>query len=230
MVRDKCETLMSIFLSWLQFMIACLKLCPTWWTFKRRLRNRGHFLNTYNKNVFQPSLCTAAPSPQKKKRRKKLTGRLSAAKKIEINIIYFYLFVYLLQFNGLLNAQPFLPPPPGRPPGISVFFALDGLIVGDPWAVKSPGVGTKKEGKCPVLRQHWNIFHWLHSRVVPWDFLFQLTSSFVIVLKSNLSLRTPLYYEQFVWSQKSQKSYIPSTSIIRTPQSGHLVLSLWWAY
>ena len=125
-VRDKCETLMSIFLSWLQFMITCLKLCPTWWTFKRRLRNRGHFLNTYNKNVFQPSLymCTAAPSAQKKKkkRRKKLTGRLSEAKKIKINIIYFYLFVYLIQFDGLLNAQSFPPPP-----GISFFFALDGL-------------------------------------------------------------------------------------------------------
>ena len=146
MVRDKCETLMSIFLSWLQFMIACLKLCPTWWTFKRRLRNRGHFLNTYNKNVFQPSLCTAAPSPQKKKRRKKLTGRLSAAKKIEINIIYFYLFVYLLQFNGLLNAQPFLPPP-GRPPGISFFFALDGL--GTLELSNVLGWGRKKRANAP---------------------------------------------------------------------------------
>ena len=27
-------------------------------------------------------------------------------------------------------------------------------------------------------------------------------------LQSNLSLRTPLYYGQFVWSQKCQKSYI----------------------
>ena len=190
-VRDKCETLMSIFLSWLQFMIACLKLCPTWWTFKRRLRNRGHFLNTYNKNVFQPSLCTAAPSAQKKKKKKteKVNRSLERGKKkIEINIIYFYLFVYLLQFNALLNAQPFLPPRVD-PPALA-FFRLG--WVGDPWAVKSPGVGTKKEGKFPVLRQHCNISHWLHSRVVPWDFLFQLTSSFVIVLQSNLSLRTPL--------------------------------------
>ena len=31
---------------------------------------------------------------------------------------------------------------------------------GDSWAVKSPGVGTKKEGECPILRQHCNIFHW----------------------------------------------------------------------
>ena len=28
-------------------------------------------------------------------------------------------------------------------------------------------------------------------------------------IQSNLSLRTPLYYGQFVWSQKCQKSYIP---------------------
>ena len=34
---------------------------------------------------------------------------------------------------------------------------------GDSWAVNSPGVGTKKEGKCPILRQHCNIFHWSHS-------------------------------------------------------------------
>ena len=33
-------------------------------------------------------------------------------------------------------------------------------------SVKSPGVGTQKEGKCPVHRQHCNIFHWPHSRVV----------------------------------------------------------------
>ena len=184
MVRDKCETLMSIFLSWLQFMIACLKLCPTWWTFKRRLRNRGHFLNTYNKNVFQPSLCTAAPSPQKKKRRKKLTGRLSAAKKIEINIIYFYLFVYLLQFNGLLNAQPFLPPRVD-PPALAFF---------SPWMGWGPLSCQISRGgdEFPVLSQHCNIFHWLHRRVVPWDLLFQLTSSFEIVLQCNLSLRTPL--------------------------------------
>ena len=189
MVRDKCETLMSIFLSWLQFMIAFLKLCPTWWTFKRRLRNRGHFLNTYNKNVFQPSLCTAAPSPQKKKKTEKVERSFERGKKKLKSILFiFYLFVYLLQFNGLLNAQPFLPPPRVDPPALAFF----SLWVGDPWAVKSPGVGTKKEGKFPVLRQHCNIFHWLHSRVVPWDFLFQLTSSFVIVLQSNLSLRTPL--------------------------------------
>ena len=150
MVRDKCETLMSIFLSWLQFMIACLKLCPTWWTFKRRLRNRGHFLNTYNKNVFQPSLCTAAPSPhkKKKKRRKKLTGGLSAAKKkIEINIIYFYLFVYLLQFNGLFwTPSPSSPPPPGRPPGISFFSPWMGW---GPLSCQISWGGDEKRGQIP---------------------------------------------------------------------------------
>ena len=34
------------------------------------------------------------------------------------------------------------PPPRADPREISIFFALDG---------KSPGVGTKKEGKCTVL-------------------------------------------------------------------------------
>ena len=38
---------------------------------------------------------------------------------------------------------------------------------GDSWAVKSPGVGTKKQCKCPVLLQLCNIFHWSHSRGVP---------------------------------------------------------------
>ena len=33
-------------------------------------------------------------------------------------------------------------------------------------------------------------------------------SSFLII-QSNLSLSTPLYYGQFVWSQKCQKSYFP---------------------
>ena len=43
-------------------------------------------------------------------------------------------------------------------------------------------------------------------------------------IKSNLSFRTPLYYGQFVWSQKCQKSYIPylyntDTSVKRTLSS-----------
>ena len=29
---------------------------------------------------------------------------------------------------------------------------------GDSWAVKSPGMGTKKKDKCPVLRQYCNFF------------------------------------------------------------------------
>ena len=47
-------------------------------------------------------------------------------------------------------------------------------------------------------------------------------------LQSNLSLRTPLYYRRFFWSQKCQKSYIPylyntDTSVKRTLCSGPLV-------
>ena len=43
-------------------------------------------------------------------------------------------------------------------------------------------------------------------------------------IKSNLSFRTALYYGQFVWSQKCQKSYIPylyntDTSVKRTLSS-----------
>ena len=30
----------------------------------------------------------------------------------------------------------------------------------------------------------------------------------LMIVQSNLSLRTPLYYGEFVWSQKCQKSYI----------------------
>ena len=63
------------------------------------------------------------------------------------------------------------PTPPGWPPGISILFALDGkcpgvgtLELSNPPA---PGAGTKKEGKCAVLRQHCNISHWSHSRIVP---------------------------------------------------------------
>ena len=56
--------------------------------------------------------------------------------------------------------------PPGWPPGISIFFALDG---------KFPGVGTLElsnppgwgQKKCPVPRQQCNIFYWSHSPIVP---------------------------------------------------------------
>ena len=47
-------------------------------------------------------------------------------------------------------------------------------------------------------------------------------------VQSNLSLRTPLYYGQFVWSQRCQKSYIPclyntDISVKRTTGSVPLV-------
>ena len=38
---------------------------------------------------------------------------------------------------------------------------------GDYWAVKCPRAGTEKEGKCPVLRQHCNIFLWPPSQIMP---------------------------------------------------------------
>ena len=61
-----------------------------------------------------------------------------------------------------IPAAPSAPPPPfsRAEPRALAFFCLGWQIPGggDSWAVKSPGVGTKKEGKCPVLRQHCNIF------------------------------------------------------------------------
>ena len=57
------------------------------------------------------------------------------------------------------GAQP--PSPPSADPRALPFFCLEWQIPGgrDSSAVKSPGVGTKKEGKFHVLRQHCNIFH-----------------------------------------------------------------------
>ena len=54
---------------------------------------------------------------------------------------------------------PSPPPLPRADPRELAFFCLGWQILGggDSWAVKSPGVGTKKESKCPVLRQHCNI-------------------------------------------------------------------------
>ena len=67
-----------------------------------------------------------------------------------------------------IPAAPNPPPPPGWPRGISIYFCLGWQISegGDSWAVKFPRVGTKDEGKCPVLRQHCKFFHWSHSRIV----------------------------------------------------------------
>ena len=97
--------------------------------------------------------------------------------------------------NARKHFVPPTPPPPhprADPQALAFFWPwIANSLVGDSWAVKSPGVGTKKEGKCPVLHQHYNIFHWSHSRIMPFlkcilkcDFLFQLTSSFIIALGS----------------------------------------------
>ena len=59
------------------------------------------------------------------------------------------------------SAPPTSPPLlPGWPPGISIFFALDGKFTekGTLELSNPPGWEREKEGKCPVLRQHCNIF------------------------------------------------------------------------
>ena len=69
------------------------------------------------------------------------------------------------------------------------------------------------------------LFQWIFQVYFFCSFLFQRGNN---VIQSNLSLRTPLYYGQFVWSQKCQKSYIPylyntETSVKRTLSSVILV-------
>ena len=61
------------------------------------------------------------------------------------------------------------PPLPTRADPQALAFFLPWMANSRGWgllSVKSPGEGTQKEGKCPVHRQHCNIFHWPHSRVV----------------------------------------------------------------
>ena len=72
----------------------------------------------------------------------------------------------LLSFNASVNsscAQPTPSPSLSRadPRAFHVFFCLGWQIPGgwDSWAVKSPGVGTKKEGKRPVHHQNCSSFH-----------------------------------------------------------------------
>ena len=53
------------------------------------------------------------------------------------------------------------------------------------------------------------VFHMLQYFGTIFPSIESLSSSQQDEVKSKLSLRTPLYYEQFVWFQKFQKSYIP---------------------
>ena len=78
------------------------------------------------------------------------------------------LFRTLIESLGYLCSQgPSPHPNPGWSLGISIFFALNGKFPGvGNLESQIPCVGTQKEGKCPVHRQHCNIFHWPHSRVV----------------------------------------------------------------
>ena len=82
------------------------------------------------------------------------------------------------------------PPPPGLPPGISVFLALDGKFPGVGTLEQSnpPGWGRKKRANAPSSSsglQHFSLIAQSSSTILSTlmcDVLFQLTSSFVIVL------------------------------------------------
>ena len=58
------------------------------------------------------------------------------------------------RYYASVNSSFAQTPLPRTDPQAIAFVCLGWQIPGggDSWAVKSPGVGTKKEGKCPVLR------------------------------------------------------------------------------
>ena len=113
------------------------------------------------------------------------------------------------------HSIPFHPIPTHSTPHHSILFCstlTSWISRASPWSISS------------TLKNHSNqIFLWyiqLHE-----DFLLQAIISprdpfrrwCLKQVQSNLSLRTPLYYGQFVWSQKCKKLHSPATSIIRTP-------------
>lgn len=73
--------------------------------------------------------------------------------------------------NASVRLRPATPPPPSR-----------GC---DTWAAKCPAVGTKKEGKHPILNPLCSSFHLSDSQKVPlqafwtWNVSFQLTPGFI---------------------------------------------------
>ena len=76
------------------------------------------------------------------------------------------------------------PPPPGWPPGISIF--LPWMANSRGWGLLScqiPRGGDGKRGQMPrppSTVQHFLLIAQSNSAILMWDFLFQLTSSFVI--------------------------------------------------
>ena len=83
------------------------------------------------------------------------------------------------------------PTPPGWPPSISIFFALDSKFPG--WGLLTcqiPRSGDEKRGQMPrppPTLQHFSLIAQSNNAVLSilkCDFLFQLTSSFIIALGS----------------------------------------------
>ena len=78
---------------------------------------------------------------------------------------------FLRQYSTLAVFNQSIPAAtsPGWPPGISIFFW--------PWMANTRGWGLlrcriprgggERRGQMPRLRQHCNIFHWSHSRIMP---------------------------------------------------------------
>ena len=213
---------MSIFLSWPQFMIACLKLCPTWWTFKRRLRNRGHFfLTRIIKLTCSRDLACVQPSPplEKKKDGKSWQVVWARQKEIEINIIYFYLFVYLLQFNGLLNAQPFLTPPVD-PPALAFFSPWMANFRGwGPLSCQISRGGDEKRGQMPrppSTLQHFSLIAQSSSAMglcSPYGHLYNMDTSLLRTVRL-VPEKPKIIHSQYLYNTDTSKRTLGSIPLV----------------
>ena len=76
----------------------------------------------------------------------------------DYNITDKQIHISIHMHQSISPAPSAAPPPLQLTPGLGILgWQIPGG--GDFWAVKFPGVGTRKEDKFPVLRQHCNIFH-----------------------------------------------------------------------
>ena len=145
-----------------------LQIGTYWMKFKRR-KGRREWTNAEWTNAH-----TGEWMNEKKNVIQRLSGRVKNWRNERISgLVRRILCRTLSDINNIIMHQSIpaassLPPPRAHPRALAFVLPLGWQIPGDgdSWAVKSPGVGTKKEGKCPVLHQHCNIFHWLHSRTV----------------------------------------------------------------